>query len=781
MRSIFVARWRIHRLKINGFKVFTQFSESYSSDLVIYDGPNGFGKTSLFDAKQLLFCCELPRISARHRALKSGSKKYNRSIFQNHNCHDGISIIAELKKGNEILYVMRQAKQEDLDSSVNRPNSFNEFKLYELSSFDETASPRLIDDEKQFWSEKFGDKFLENFPVLNYLQQDSKSIVIPDGCNSDKRTDQISHLLNLDELDIRIDTIGKLKSESKAQLGETNKVYIEQKTQLEELQRTLTVSDATPVAYTKLTELKITPQWDLKTPFTVGSFKNLDQLLGQLDLLNQVYVSRHEIAKRIRNQQKIEFTKRVEFDLAVRLFHHFDKLPDLHKNKAELDKLEKICSALDTDVSKLTSSHGSLISSYIEEQESIKLMQLIDDKNKLHLGHSSVSKKQAVVMQLRTKLLQTVDNSEHDCPLCGFDYQENSILLSAIEAKKTLLEQKLTTIGLQINQCYQALEAILVPLKAKYVPLLEMVRREFNVKLHSELAEYEHQMQRLVSIGQKLEMQGIKLPRVYASDSEDQSKQVSAVNTAILRSLEPEDEMLSTNQFDFFKAHFSDLSKLENLTEEQIEQKKNYIQQQYKLTVNASIIERQKDVEFYHSKYLHLEDLCSKLENIETQLKRARTHYTNQTLGQMESLFHIYSGRLLQNYQSGLGVFIDTPNGKQRKTAAMNFTTVRDSEHDAALSMSSGQINALSLSLFLALNKKYAKTAFVFIDDPTQCMDEINIASLSDLLRVELRDRQVVMSTHEQDISDYLCYRYGKAGLSRKQVNLLEKVKLSSN
>ncbi|MBF4269950.1 hypothetical protein EAY71_24135, partial [Vibrio anguillarum] len=102
-----------------------------------------------------------------------------------------------------------------------------------------------IDDEKKFWSEKFGDKFLENFPVLNYLQQDSKSIVIPDGCNSDKRTDQISHLLNLDELDIRIDTIGKLKSESKAQLGETNKVYIEQKTQLEELQRTLTVSDAT--------------------------------------------------------------------------------------------------------------------------------------------------------------------------------------------------------------------------------------------------------------------------------------------------------------------------------------------------------------------------------------------------------------------------------------------------------------------------------------------------------------------------------------------------------
>ena len=199
-----MARWRIHKLKINGFKVFTEFSENYSSDLVIYDGPNGFGKTSLFDAKQLLFCSELPRISARHRALKGGNKKYRRSIFQNHNCQDGISIIAELKKGSETLYVMRLAKQEDLDSSGNKPNSFNEFKLYELSGFDDTSGPRLIDDEKQFWSEKFGDKFLENFPVLNYLQQDSKSIVIPDGCNSDKRTDQISHLLNLDELDTKL-------------------------------------------------------------------------------------------------------------------------------------------------------------------------------------------------------------------------------------------------------------------------------------------------------------------------------------------------------------------------------------------------------------------------------------------------------------------------------------------------------------------------------------------------------------------------------------------------
>jgi exonuclease SbcC len=124
--------------------------------------------------------------------------------------------------------------------------------------------------------------------------------------------------------------------------------------------------------------------------------------------------------------------------------------------------------------------------------------------------------------------------------------------------------------------------------------------------------------------------------------------------------------------------------------------------------------------------------------------------------------------------QTGLGIFLERADGEQKDTP-LQFKTARGSEHDAVLSMSSGQISALALALFLALNKKYAETAFVFIDDPTQCMDEINIASLSDLLRVELRDRQVIMSTHEQDIANYLIYRYSKAGLSHQKINLLTK------
>ncbi|TPA20962.1 hypothetical protein DXJ84_24655 [Vibrio parahaemolyticus] len=771
-----MGRWRIHRLKINGFKVFSEFEESYSSDLIVYDGPNGFGKTSLFDAKQLLFCNNLPRVSARHSALKIGNKTFTKNLYQNHDSQQDVSIVAELKNDSESIYIMRLAKKTDLDTSKNKPNNFEDFKLYELTDFDIDADPKLIVDERKFWDKKLGDKFLSNFSVLNYLQQDSKAIVIPDACDNRKRTDKISHLLNLDNLERRIDNIVNLKNESKEQLKIATDNHMVKKSLLEDLQKTLTVSDSEKITYTKLTNSKVTPQWDLEFPFFIDNLNILEQMLDQVNVLKQVYLGRNEISKRIRNKQKIEFTKRDEFSLAIRLHHHFNKLPSLNSSKFELDKLEKLCNVLNNEVSKLSSTHIKTLSFYLEASVTKDLSKLIEEKSTLFNEHSGFNKQQTEMIQLRKELFKVCDTDEHDCPLCGFNYKTNALLTSAIDEKTGRLKDKLDKVGLKITQCYKEIEEIINPLKLKYIPLLEKLRRDYEGKLHSELSAHEHQANRLTSIGLKLISQGIKLPEHYSIDENEQIKQVENVKSAIFKSLEPEGDNISEKEFTFFSNQFSKVSDLDNLSEELIDLKYSYIQQQHKLTINSSILKREKEVNKCAEKVSHLQKLNTNLGKIETQLKHAQTDYMNQTIGQMESLFHIYSGRLLQNYQSGLGVFIDTPDSK-RKTSAMNFTTARDSQHDAILSMSSGQISALSLSLFLALNKKYAKTAFVFIDDPTQCMDEINIASLSDLLRVELRDRQVIISTHEQDISDYLCYRYGKAGLSRKQINLLEKNK----
>ena len=73
------------------------------------------------------------------------------------------------------------------------------------------------------------------------------------------------------------------------------------------------------------------------------------------------------------------------------------------------------------------------------------------------------------------------------------------------------------------------------------------------------------------------------------------------------------------------------------------------------------------------------------------------------------------------------------------------------------------------------MNRVYALNPFILIDDPVQSMDEINIASLSDLLRVELSDRQILLSNHEMEVSTYMRYKFKRAGLSQASVSMLPK------
>ena len=76
--------------------------------------------------------------------------------------------------------------------------------------------------------------------------------------------------------------------------------------------------------------------------------------------------------------------------------------------------------------------------------------------------------------------------------------------------------------------------------------------------------------------------------------------------------------------------------------------------------------------------------------------------------------------------------------------------------------LSSAQVNILSLSIFLAkaLQNKETLINTIFMDDPIQYLDSINIVSFIDLLRAITTDpaidRQVVISTHDENFFNLL-------------------------
>jgi exonuclease SbcC len=108
-------------------------------------------------------------------------------------------------------------------------------------------------------------------------------------------------------------------------------------------------------------------------------------------------------------------------------------------------------------------------------------------------------------------------------------------------------------------------------------------------------------------------------------------------------------------------------------------------------------------------------------------------------------------------------------------TNRIRFLTESESDHDVVHHLSSGQLAVVSLAFCLALNKVYSISKgfrFLAIDDPVQTMDDINIHALIELIRHDFSDYQIILSTHEDDISSYINYKFKKFDFDVRRLNV---------
>lgn len=58
--------------------------------------------------------------------------------------------------------------------------------------------------------------------------------------------------------------------------------------------------------------------------------------------------------------------------------------------------------------------------------------------------------------------------------------------------------------------------------------------------------------------------------------------------------------------------------------------------------------------------------------------------------------------------------------------------------------------------------------------DPVKSMDDINIASLIEVMRNDFADKQIILSTHEVDKENYILYKFLKYNLIGQSFNVKE-------
>ena len=199
-----------------------------------------------------------------------------------------------------------------------------------------------------------------------------------------------------------------------------------------------------------------------------------------------------------------------------------------------------------------------------------------------------------------------------------------------------------------------------------------------------------------------------------------------------------------------------------------LKKKRKYLEWQYSVQQSIEIKKLEEEYKKQKNQLENAKAIKSKIDKLNSIYKESLLKYQQSLIENIEILFHIYSGRINQESQSGLGLFIEPDKN------GIRFLENHSKKHDAIFTMSSGQLAALVISFTLALNKRYSRNKLLFIDDPVQTLDELNVAGMVELLRNEFSDRQIFISTHEDMMSAYIRYKFNKFGFRTERFSFKE-------
>lgn len=772
-------KWKIAKIKIENFKPFKEACfDLKSSALITLDGPNGFGKTSIFDAVELLFTGKIQRVIARNNNIIAKGKKKTRfeeNLYWNKQKQGNLVIRIKLmsEDGNDFLYLARVALTSDLSYEKNNaPDNFSIFKLYQLENFDSDDFNSLVSDS--LIEDFLGINFLKNFSLLNYLEQGENRYL--HSTNANERKKGIEHLINTDKLSEQIqffkilesriteDYVGKKHTD---RLGELKKTFNDLSAQLTDS------SDSN--SYKRLSNTKKIPKWDTQDPITTSDQAAFDKLIIDVDNIAKILENRDELLIRHSNKKIVDLlNKKEDIKTALSIGFFIDKYEDYDAENKTLNQVDKniaICETAPDEISKIEVEQLS------EDFKIEELENLIDEREKKKLLSDSESQKLLKLIKAKKDLLkqfhENCRDDELNCPFCNIPWESKRVLEEAAQKAIYSTEEKIDVFAKQIEKINSSiklrLEAIIISLNAKKKVLL----LGFNEVLYKQLKSVSVKFD---SIKKKIkELAGYQLfpHSTFESSETIQNSFLQEAIDALEQAKQPESDVIPSNWDSIISSTFISKSDIDRLTIEDLENKKSYLLDQLSQFKHKEFQQTKLEIEKLEKKIDAGKKLKAKVVTSRKAIEATVEQYTKRMIGDIGLLFHIYSGRLIQNYQRGLGLFLASGDGK-----VLKFSTVEHSEHDAILSMSSGQIAALGMAFFLTLNKVYASNSFVLIDDPVQSMDEINVASLCDLFRVEFNDRQILISNHEEAISNFIRYKYKRAGLTQLPINMLETNKI---
>lgn len=781
---------KIKQIQIQNFKLFKNLStiEFDNPSLIIFDGPNGFGKTSFYDAIELLFTGKLRRYtSLSNDIIDNRQNLEGNPLVCNYSQEDDDLIIKVNVEINGYIYFLM--RKENCHTIKENGNLFNfTLPLYLLDSFDDLEG-NIVNGE-EFFNELLGVDFHKNFEFLNYIEQEENIYLLK---NKDKdRKKNIAHLFNTEEFQSKIEVLNVLhRKMTSACNAQAKSEYKEVEVKLDEYLRAIS-TDTEEVEYFTFFEWKDII-WDRESlNFTDIQYSQWIGEDGELKKLDFFIKNFDEFQKKMKNEKIDKLFENIVAVKQVLLYHEFlDKEEELSSKLLINTKFRELFTNFENGLLEAIKNKKISIPSEIKElvkavidieryiDEIDRIAGLISNVDALSRLLNNVKESREIFIQKYTDYHSV--NPTTSCPLCGHDWEDTDELIRKFEEQTNVLKELLKSTGDELSPAIEEFDKVyLKPLKEFFEEYQK--NNPIDTEFIRSLKQIKQSEQRVIELKEKFISFDINIKSLLGTEPKiiDLEEKIESLKALAEEKKETvEEEKVKEYFSDYFIKYFNEsIENTSTITSDRLGKKKQYIEWQYYIYQNSEAQRLQSEYDAKKASFNNAKALKLKIKKIKDIYTDSLREYQTKLVREIEILFHIYSGRIMQDCQNGLGLFIKSDQDEIRfiESGTMGSSSETDyNKYDAVFTMSSGQLASLIISFTLALNKRYSKSKLLLIDDPVQTLDELNIAGLVNLLRNEFFDRQIYMSTHEPMMSAYMRYKFEKFGLHTERINFKEK------
>ena len=770
----------LKKITVKNFKLFG--AEPYTinfgdAQLILMDGPNGYGKTSIFDAIELALTGNISRL------ITLESRQTPIDIVVAYNNAKDVEVIIEIE-GETATTIIRKLKN-PLPKEAKKISKFQELWDIFVKKGDEWLGITQPTLNTYFHNENF----TRDFHLFHYIQQEETARFLKSK-NEIQRAEELSKLFGdtkgAEEKLTKLLTIQKkvdsMKLDSFREISTLKQTH--DITNVSELTSQIQINHEYLLPWLSITAKS--PEWDIPVSEALSQEK-LNTALETLSQISSFLLFKDQYLKErkyARSAQEKDVIKHY-----IKFYNALNKQEiyvDLHYKIKTLTKLLAIVNDKKlTQLSEFTELQYAfeVIDSHEFQLFHEALAELISEEQK----SDGINKLYVALIKERDTLSQHLSqlSNEDNCPLCGQHYEDHDSLIVNVAAHGQLLR---TLLGDQEQKTVKLRDEFVT---SKLTPFQEKITA--FISIHStpsddeiiELSNALNIKDRIIGLHswlinegiEHLDLLEIKLP---ASRNESEiNERVNILSGRIRNAANITDEKYHEanigNIFDLvYRDYFNNNSALTgSISDEALEKKIIYLKSQFFRSIHTIIVNLNALEEKQERLKTIKDELSEIIQSVRTQIRQ----YRKRLITDIEIPFYIYSGKILQTHQAGLGqgILIKDPTGGE-ELKNVRLVSNWDSDHDIMNTMSSGQISAVVIALTLALNKVYAKNfAPILIDDPVQTMDDINMSSLVELLRNEFGHKQIILSTHEDKVSKYLIYKFLKHHKSVKKVNVMER------